>query len=190
MAKREIERPDVKPVVSGSVKKKEKGIIESFVKEDAKTIVSEVKDEILIPTLRDMIFNGLRAGLEKLLYGESSGNYYRGGNGGPRRAGSTNYNNMYSNYGPAPKKANPRNRYEVETIIFDSMPDVDNVLECLEELMSRYQQFTIADYYRAAGVEFESTDYNYGWYSMTGIAPVKVRDGWTINFPKAVPMED
>lgn len=189
MAKREMEKPEVKPVVSGNVKKKEKSIIESFVKEDAKTIVTEVKDEILIPTLRDMIFNGIKAGLEKAFYGESTGGYYRGGSG-VRRAGSTNYNNMYSNYGPAPKKANPKNRYEVETIIFDSMPDVDNVLECLEELMSRYGQFTIADYYRAAGVEFESTDYNYGWYSMSGIGAVKVRDGWSINFPKARPMED
>ena len=190
MAKREIsQQEEIKPVVTGNVKKKEKGFFESFIQEDAKSIATEIRDEIIKPTIRDMIFNGFKAGLEKLLYGESTGSYYHGGYSNYKKAGTTNYQAMYSNYS-TPKKASPKSKYDVEPIIFDSMVDVDSVLVNLGELMERYQQISIADYYRLAGVDYERTDYNYGWLSMEGIKPIKAREGWTIDFPRARPLEE
>ena len=51
--------------------------------------------------------------------------------------------------------------------------------------------YDVADYYKAAGTEYEYTDENYGWYDMRGIQIVHIRGGlWTIDFPKAVSLED
>lgn len=189
MAKRELEKPDLKPVVTGEVKKKERGFFEGLIKEDAPAIGKEIRDDIIIPTLKDMIVNGFKSAIDMLFYGEPQQTYrYNGG----RKAGNTNYNSMYSsNYGSGQqaRKANPRYN-NVEPIEFSSRADADAVCENLDELVERYGQFSIADYYRLSGVPFESTDYNYGWYSMKGIGIVKSGAAWMIDFPtKPTPLD-
>lgn len=188
MAKRDLDKPEIKPVVIGNVSKKKKGLLGGFIEEDGKTIMSEIRDEILIPTFKDIIFNSIKTGIEMLLWGESTGNYTRSG----RNSGGRNYNQMYSNRNSGRsnvRRGNPHNRYEVEVIEFDNRADADAVLDVLADQIENYGVFSMADYYKAAGTDYEYTDENYGWYDMRGISIHRVGSCWTIDFPKASPLD-
>ena len=174
--------------LKGSVSKKQKGLLGGFIQEDAKTIGKSLVDDIIRPTIKDLIFNGFKTALEMALWGESSGNYTS--HGGVRK-GNTNYNGMYTNRQSNIKKANPRSRGHVDILKFDEHMDADMVLESLSYHLEQYKCFSIADYYRACGYQYEYTDNNYGWYSMVGIQIVHLAGGgWTIDFPEAQPLTD
>lgn len=179
--------PDkVKPVVTGKVSKKKKGFIEGFIEEDAKTIASSIKNDVLVPTIKDLIANGIKMGVDMLLFGESSGGYsYHG----PRKGG-TAYNQMYTNRQvvSAGHKVQPRLRHDVEILTFDQRIDAELVLESLSDQMEKYHCFSIANYYQACKWPYEYTDDNYGWYTMEGISILHVPGGWTIDFPKPEPL--
>ena len=186
MATRDIEKPEVKPVVTGKVTKKKKGMLEGFIEEDAKTIASSIKDDVLIPTIKDLIANGFKMAIDMLLFGEASGTYTHYG---ARKHGSTNYNNMYVNRQvSAGHKVSPKSRYDVEVLTFEQRIDADMVLEALSDHMERYKCFSIADYYKTCKWPYEYTDDNYGWYTMQGISITHVPGGWTIDFPKPEPL--
>ena len=93
--------PKKLPVVTGKVKQKKKSagkvFVENFVNEDAETIKSHVLFDIVIPTVKDLIFNGFSACLDMLLYGSTNigANSNRRRNGGrvvTSSGGNTNYN--------------------------------------------------------------------------------------------------
>lgn len=182
MATQDIDKkPEVKPVVTGKVTKKNKGLLGSFIEEDAKTIASSIRDDVIVPTVKDLIANGFKMAIDMLLFGESNGGYsYHG----PRRNG-TNYNQMYVNRQVSSgNKVKPKSRYDVEVLEFEQRIDAEMVLEALSDQMEKYQCFSIADYYKACKWPYEYTDDNYGWYTMQGISIVHVPGGWTIDFPR------
>lgn len=189
MAKRDIDKPEVKPVVSGKVTKKSKGLLNGFIQEDAKTIASSIKEDIIVPTLKDVIFNTFKTSIEMLLWGESNSGYTSHNR---RSSGNTNYNNMYTNRQVTNRRqGSPRSRYEVAVVEFEQHLDAELVLESLEDQIDKYGCFSIADYYKASRQPYDYTDENYGWTDMRGIQIVHLRGGgWTIDFPKATPLED
>lgn len=187
MATRDIDKkPEVKPVITGKVTKKDKGLLNGFIEEDAKTIASSIKNDILVPTIKDLIANGVKMAIDMLLFGESNGGYsYHG----PRKGG-TSYDKMYTNRATASTgiKVTPKTRYDIDVLTFDQRIDAELVLESLSDHMETYKCFSIANYYQACGRPYVYTDDNYGWYTMQGISIVHVPGGWAIDFPKPEPL--
>lgn len=198
----ENKEKSVEKVVTGSVKTKKKSegkkFVESFVEEDARNIGSYVKDEILIPTFKDLLSSIITNSVEMLLYGESARPARGSSNSGRRHVA---YDRMYgrdsrnsSRYEPSSsrRRANPSNsRYHIDTeIAFDKRSDADAVLDTLCDHLEEYDQVSVGDYYSACDITPSWTDFNYGWESLAGARVERSGGDWIIVFPRPIALNN
>ena len=59
----------------------------------------------------------------------------------------------------------------------------------MDEIIDTYGIVTIADFYDLAGVTGDYTTNNYGWTNIRNAEVVRVRDGYIIKMPKAMPID-
>lgn len=192
----ENKESNVEKVVTGQVKTQKKSggkkFVESFVEEDAHNIGAYVKDEILIPTFKDLLSSIITNSVEMLLYGESA-RPARGRSDGRRHVA---YDRMYerdrrnSKYDSRPdrRRANPSSsRYHIDTeIAFDKRSDADAVLDALCDHLEEYDQVSVGDYYSACDITPSWTDFNYGWESLAGARVERSGGDWIIVFPRPI----
>lgn len=183
----------IEKVVTGVVKTKKKskfeGIMSNFISEDAKSVKSYVFGEVLIPAIKKAISDIVTDGIDIILYGESRG---RSRNNRP-----SNYVS-YSNYASGGR--NDRSRmnerqalmagsYSYNDIILSSRGEAEDVLTRMDELMDTYGLVRVADLYDLVGITGNYTDNKYGWTNIRNASVERVRDGYMIKMPRAVPID-
>lgn len=58
----------------------------------------------------------------------------------------------------------------------------------MDELIDTYGLASVADLYDLVGKTCEYTDNNYGWNDIRSAAVVRVRDGYLLKLPRALPL--
>lgn len=183
------EQKKLEKVVSGPVKTKKKSEIRKladiFIVEDVKSVGSYVTDEIIIPTIRDTIWSIFTNSLEMFIYGVSGR--------GRKKTGPSHYVSYqyYSDKREDRSSHNePRARagYSYEDIILDSWAEADLVLTRMAECIEEYDSVSVADLYDLVGKSGSYTDNKYGWTNLRNAEPVRVRDGYMLKLPKALPI--
>ncbi len=177
----------VEKIVTGPVKIKKKSglqkIAGEFISEDAKNIKSYVFGEVLIPAIKKAISDIVTDGIDIILYGGS-----RGGN---RRstADRVSYRNYYDRDNRI-RDSRPTNYgYSYEDIILATRGEAEDVLQRMDELMDTYGLVRVADLKDLVGISDNYTDNKYGWTNIRNAEIVRVRDGYMIKMPKAVPID-
>ena len=175
-------------IVMGPVKRKKKSKIgkfaDEFISEDAKNVKSYVFGEVLIPAIKKGISDIVVDGINIILYGESRKNDRRG------IANSVSYTKYYDNRPSRPINRMPeRNGYSYDDIILGSRGEAEDVLTRLDELIDRYGVVRVADLYDLVGVTGNYTDNYYGWNDIRTADYIRVKDGYMIRMPRAVPIE-
>ena len=179
----DIPEKKVEKVVSGSVKSKKKNglqkITNVFVPEDVDDVKSYIFEDIVVPAVKDIILDAVRALL--------------GVNGTSRGRSSTSSKISYRKYyddrdriDSAPTRT--RTGYDYDDIILETRGEAEDVLERMEELIDMYQLVSVADFYDLVGVSGNYTDNKYGWTNVRKASVVRVRDGYMIKLPKALPL--
>lgn len=179
----DIPEKKVEKVVSGSVKSKKKNglqkITNVFVPEDVDDVKSYIFEDIVVPAVKDIILDAVRA--------------FLGVNGTSRGRSSTSSKISYRKYyddrdrrDSAP--ARTRTGYDYDDIILETRGEAEDVLERMEELIDMYQLVSVADFYDLVGVSGNYTDNKYGWTNVRNASVVRVRDGYMIKLPKALPL--
>lgn len=179
----DIPEKKVEKVVSGSVKSKKKNglqkITNVFVPEDADDVKSYIFEDIVVPAVKDIILDAVRA--------------FLGVNGTSRGRSSTSSKISYRKYyddrdrrDSAPTRT--RTGYDYDDIILETRGEAEDVLERMEELIDMYQLVSVADFYDLVGVSGNYTDNKYGWTNVRNASVVRVRDGYMIKLPKALPL--
>ena len=84
----------------------------------------------------------------------------------------------------------PRTRtgYNYDDIILETRGEAEEVLERMEELIETYGIVSVADLYDLVGITGNYTDNKYGWTNIRNAEPVRVRDGYMLKLPKALPI--
>ena len=67
--------------------------------------------------------------------------------------------------------------------------DQEDVLMRMDELMETYGLVRVADLYDLVGITGNYTDNKYGWTNIRNAEIVRVRDGYMIKMPRAVPID-
>lgn len=193
-SKRSGDDKNVERVTSGEAIKRKKSIRkqlrETFIAGDLKSSMRYVAFDILLPTLRDMLWEAGSGGIEKLIFGESR---RRGST--PPQAGPTGYvsYNRYSMGGSrmsGPQRAMSRMaraRHDFDEIVLPDRVEAEEVIDRLFDLVSRYETATVADLYELVGLPSSHTDHKWGWSDLRGAGVSRVRDGYMLDLPDPSP---
>ena len=180
-----------KSVVKGTVKQKKvsagKQFIDNFVNEDKETIKSHILFDIIIPAVKDMIFNGFQSALDMLLYG-GDGSRRVVTRSDRRRvvsSGATNYNAI-SNQRNSRVQAGASRERACDQLEFEERTDALAVLNELNDQLDEFGMVSAYDLFDAAGVDTNNYALkNWGWHDLTSARVERTREGtYIINLPK------
>ena len=178
----------VEKVVTGTVVTRKKSgvrkLADEFISEDAKNIKSFVFGEVLIPAVKKAISDIVTNGIDMILYG--------GSKPGAKRSISdrVSYRNYYDGGPRESSVTRPSySAYSYDDVVFNNRGEAENVLSSMEEILERYNAVTVADLYDLVGITGNYTDNKYGWTSLRSADVIRVRDGYVIKLPRAVPID-
>lgn len=181
------DRKKVEKVVHGRVRTKPKSgvskITDVFISEDAANVKSYIVMDVLVPAVKKAISDIVRDGIDMILYGESRG----------RRSSSASGYVSYRDYSRSDDRdrfrdSRSRSSYAHDDIILDSRGEAEEVLTRMDELIDTYGNVSVADLYDLVGKSSEYTDNKYGWTNIRNAEPIRVRDGYMLRLPKALPI--
>lgn len=201
-ARPEKEKPKVERLVQTEVIRKKRSLgkkfKETFIGGDARNVWGYVVLDVMIPAAKDMVADAMSTGVEKMLFGESKGSSRRGGRRGSSPYGHVNYQNRYSGSANKPpwERDEPRREmsrrgrasHEFDEIILDTRGEAEQVIDALFELVSVYEQATVADLYGLVGITGTFTDEKWGWTDLRGSGPTRVRNGYLLDLPRPEPL--
>lgn len=193
----------VEKVVEGNVVRRKKPLgkrfAETFIGGNAKTVFGYILFEVLVPAAKDTIADVVTQGIERTLYGDGPRSTTRRGGGGyrPGRAEYTAYN-RYSTPSQGSSRTREReeprmshrgrSQHDFDEIILDTIGEANEVLEQLIELVSKFEQATVADLYDLTGIDSTHTDYKWGWKDLRGARATRVRNGYLLDLPQPEPL--
>ena len=181
------DRKKVEKVVHGRVRTKPKSgvskITDIFISEDAANVKSYIVMDVLVPAVKKAISDIVRDGIDMILYGESRG----------RKSSSASGYVSYRDYSRSDDRdrfrdSRSRSSYAHDDIILDSRGEAEEVLTRMDELIDTYGNVSVADLYDLVGKSSEYTDNKYGWTNIRNAEPIRVRDGYMLKLPKALPI--
>lgn len=189
-------KEESKIIAQGKVIKQKKPFLKRFTEvffgENTRDVCPYVIYEILLPSSKRMFSEGIKGGIDMLLFGEDRG--YRPGDY-RKPAGS------YVSYDKYSERERDRDRYDgysrskgiygVEDVILPTRRDAEEVREYLIEMIDKYDSVSIAAYYDIVGIHHTHTDRNYGWKNLrkSSINPVR-GGGYVIEFPRPIYIND
>lgn len=183
------EEHKVEKVVKGPVVTRKKSSFDKlkceFISDDAKNIKSYVFGEVLIPAIKKAISDIVTDGISILLYGESRGRANSSRSTADRVSYRSYYDSSYDRRAPI----NRSTSYSYDDIILNSRGEAEDVLMRMDELMETYGLVRVADLYDLVGITGNYTDNKYGWTNIRNAEIVRVRDGYMIKMPRAVPID-
>lgn len=190
--KANTEEKRVKKVVSGGVKVQKKSagrkIADLLAPDDVSNVKSYLLTDVIVPTVKKLLFDTIRDGAEMLIFGEAKSS---------KRSNSNGWNSNYISYDRFSNSRDyrPTNRSSVNTRInpfeykLDSRADAENVLMELRNLIRTYGVATISDLTQMLDITGEHTDNRYGWTNLENAGISRERDGWVLDLPKAKPID-
>lgn len=174
----------VEKIVSGTVKKKDapisRKLADIFFSEDIKDVKTYVIWDVLVPSIkndiRDVLIN-----LVEAVFGKG----VRKSNGPSSLYSYKSYDKVNDSRTTRPSQPT----YSYSDIVLDSRGEAENVLSTMEDLIQSYGLVSIADLNEMVGIQGTYTDNKYGWATMQNAEIERVRDGYWLKLPKAMPLD-
>lgn len=174
-------------VIHGEAKIKKNGMrkfTDIFISEDIANVKSYIVMDVLVPAVKKAIYDLVVGALDMSLYGGR-------GNGGRSTADKVSYRD-YSGISRRDNSSNGCSRttsgYSYDDIVVDTRGEAEAVLSRMDEIMEEYEIVRVADLYDLVGVTGDYTDNKYGWTNIRNAKIVRVRDGYKIDMPRALPI--
>lgn len=179
----------VEKVVTGAVKVKKKSDVRKFadvfISEDISNVKNYILMDVLVPALKKAVSDIVTNGIDMILYGET---------GKSRRTTNASYvsYNRFSDRRDSVSTSGVRRAtvgYSYDDITVDTRAEAEEVLSRMGDLIDMYGLVTVADLYDLVGVTGNYTDNKYGWTNIRNAEPVRVRDGYMLRLPRAMPID-
>ena len=176
----------VEKIISGNAKSKKKNKIKKladvFITEDINSVKEYFITDVLIPTVKKAVSDILSNGLDMVFYGERGSKK----KSGVIRPSYSGYYDKRDERNIGTNKA--RIGYSYDDIVLDSRGEAEEVLSKMDELISVYGLVSVADLYDLVGISGSHTDNKYGWTDIRNAEAVRVRDGYLLKLPRALPL--
>lgn len=188
-------KPQVKQVAKGKVRKQSllKKFSRYIIEDSVESAKEKTLGEIIIPGVKTLIFDTLTDMLDIILFGGNGAPMGRYAAAPRARKGQTSYDKYYNSKttGNGSRGGSYRDApYDPDDIILDTRAQANNALNELNNIIMKYGQASVANFYDIVGVTGEWTDNRYGWTSLRGAGIKPVRDGFMILLPPTVVLDD
>lgn len=188
--KAQPEKKKVEKIVKGNVKTTKKSelrkVADNFISEEASNIKTYLINDVVIPTIKNTIWDAFTNSLDMILFG-GTGRSKRKSNGS-----YVSYKNYYDKKDRGrydSDEPRSRSRFDLDEIKFDNKGDAEAVLDQMCDLIENYGIVSVADLYDMAGLSAPYTSNKYGWSNLRNADSVRVRDGYVLKLPKAMPID-
>jgi len=182
-------------VIEGDVIEKPKTlghkIKTTFFGGEFKSMVSYVASDVVLPSLRDLVFDSVVKGAENMMYGMTG---KRPTGRQPTMGSKTVYNNPVRRVPPDPRNSvrlpdQPTHPFrqsvkEANDIIFPDRAEAEIVLETLIDVIDKYGQASLGDLYDLVGLPTNPIDNKWGWTYLNNAQVVQVRQGYLLDLPQ------
>lgn len=169
----------VEKIITGSARHQKKSGIQKltnvFVPDDVENVKSYIFEDIVVPAVKDIILDAVRA--------------FLGVNNRSGSKGSTSSKVSYRKYYEENNRRDygetrARTGYEYDDVVVETRGEAEDVLARMDELIIEYGLVSVADLYDLVGISGNYTDNKYGWDSIRTASVVRVRDGYMIKLPR------
>ena len=178
----DIPKKKVEKVVTGTVKIRKKSLFSkiwhSMVQGDMNSIARYIYEDVLIPTFKKSVQDSV----DILLYGE----------GGKSKRGPSSrisYNSIYDDRRSSKREPRFSPGYDFDEIILETRGEAEEILAKLDEIIDAYGVATVLDFYDMLELTGRHTDNKYGWTDLKSAKVDRVRGGFVIRFPRALPID-
>ena len=180
----------IEKVVQGEVKTKKKSEIQKlgsiFISEDVNNVKDYILMDVLVPSIKNAIYELVTGSLDMIFF-----------NGQGRLAKKSQSSTVsYSRYYDQKRDTDrgysgtrTATGYDYNDIILETRGEAEDVLDRMSELIDTYGQVTVADLYDLVGITGNYTDNKYGWVNIRNAEPIRVRNGYLLKLPKAIPVD-
>ena len=158
-------------VISGSASRKKrseaKKFADVFIQEDVSNVKSYILMDVLVPAVKKALSDIVKDGVDMILYGETNRN---------RKNGNTSRVNYRGYYDREERRDRPSSRGR-------------DYLDAMNDIIDQYGIVSVADLYDLANLDHPPYTMNkYGWTNIAGAKAMRVRDGYALKLPRAVPI--
>lgn len=186
------ERKKVDKVISGTAKRKPdtaRKFTNLFAPGDMSSIKEYLIMDVIVPATKKMISEIVRNGIDMLMYGESGRSKTYTGN-----SDKVSYRSYYGSNDSSRNNNNSGSRtrsvFDYDNIVIPTRQEAEEVIRRMDEIVEIYQMVSVADLYDLCGI----TDHNYmnakyGWMNIRTAEAVRVRDGYILKLPRAMPLD-
>lgn len=181
------ERQKLEPIAKGKAKKKSdvKKFADTFIAEDITSVKDYIIMEVLLPAAKKAISDIVTNGIDMILYGETRSK-------SKSRESRVSYTSYYKDRDrdyDRPSRSRGRYGYDYDDIILDTRKEAEEVLDRMDDLIDTYGMVSVADLYDLVGISGNYTDNKYGWTNLRNADVQRVRDGYLLKLPKALPFD-
>jgi hypothetical protein len=159
---------------------------DEFVRDDLNKVKEFAITDVIVPAIKKSISDIFKTGIDMILYHGETGS-------SSRRYPDSSKVSYRSYYDSAPARrtsySDRRNAYYCDERIFDSRGEAEAKLAQLDDIMARYHLVRVADYCEIVGITGNYTDNDYGWTDLRTAEVVRVREGYIIRMPRALPID-
>lgn len=186
-------RKKVEKVTNGTVKVKKKSetrkFIDNLMGEQMSDIKSSIKNDYIIPAIRNTIWDVFTNTLDMILFGGSGGRSHK-----RSVSDKISYRSFYDDIRSDSrryddKRDRSRSGYDYDELILPTRGEAQAVLNAMDNMMDEYKIVSVADMYELMGETCPYTAYKYGWTNIRTAEIVRVHGGYVIKMPKAMPID-
>ena len=186
-----VEKKKVEKVIAGTAKRKPdpaRKFTSLFAPGDMTSIRDYLVMDVIVPATKKMISEIVRNGIDMLMYGESGRSKNYSGNSDKvsyRSYYGSNDSGRNNNSGSRAKSV-----FDYDNIMIPTRQEAEEVIRQMDAIVEKYGTVSVADLYDLCGV----TDHNYmnakyGWTSIRTAEAIRVRDGYILKLPRAMPLD-
>lgn len=189
--KRQLQKKTTK-VVEGSVSRPKKSLgkklEETFLSATFAEVITDCVSEVVIPSVKNMLYDAISGGFQMLLWGEIRDGGKRGRNGPyVDYASRSRYSTTSSKRDDPPFKKAHRN---IDDVYFETKSDAYNVLDNLMAAVDKYGEVRVSDLNDLIGEAGEFTDEKFGWTNLSRAEIKRYRNGWLLVLPNVIPLDE
>ena len=176
----------VQQVAAGKPRRKNevRKLADAFITEDVHSVKDYIIQEVLLPAAKKAISEMVSSGIDMLLYGEAKSKNRS------RNESRVSYTKYYERERDYDRGTRTRARgYDYDDIILDTRREAEEVLDRMQDLIDNYGMVSVADLYDLVGINGSYTDNIYGWTHLRSADVQRVRDGYLLKLPKALPFD-